>query len=87
MSNFKQNQKVSIRLFIKGKTQVHFLRSSTLGFQLNSNTLNLNILGKDNIVCVSLVNTTMFFNSIGKPNIPKETVPKFYPFFNMYTRI
>jgi hypothetical protein len=44
---------------------------------LNLNTLNLNILGKDNIVCVSLVNATMCLNSIGEPN-----VPKFYPYIN-----
>ena len=36
---------------------------------MNSNILNLNILGKDNIVCVSLVNITMCINSIGKFNI------------------
>ncbi len=48
-----------------GKTQVQFLRLSTLGFQLN-----LNILGKDNIVCVSLVNATMYLNLIGEPNVP-----------------
>ena len=36
---------------------------------MNSNTLNLNILGKHNIVCVLLVNETMYLNSIGKPNI------------------
>ena len=44
--------------------------SLTLGSQLNSNTLNLNILGKDNIVCISLVNATMCLNSIGEPNVP-----------------
>ena len=32
--------------------------------------LNLNILGKYNIVYVSLVNATMYLNSIEKPNIP-----------------
>ena len=32
--------------------------------------MNLNILGKDNIVCVSLVNATMCLNSIIEPNIP-----------------
>ena len=37
---------------------------------MNSNTLNLNILGKDNIICVSLVNATMCLNSIRKPNVP-----------------
>jgi hypothetical protein len=31
---------------------------------LNSNTLNLNILEKDNIICISLVNATMYLNSI-----------------------
>jgi hypothetical protein len=36
---------------------------------MNSNTLNLNILGKDNIVYVSLVNETMCLNSIGEPNV------------------
>ena len=36
---------------------------------MNSNILNLNILEKDNIVCVSLVNATMYLNSIGKPNV------------------
>jgi hypothetical protein len=37
---------------------------------MNSNTLNLNILEKDNIVCVSLVNATICLNSIEKPNVP-----------------
>jgi hypothetical protein len=37
---------------------------------MNSNTLNLNILGKNNIICVSLVNATMCLNSIGESNIP-----------------
>ena len=46
------------------------LRYSSLGSYLNSNTLNLNILGKDNIVCVSLVNITMCLNSIGELNVP-----------------
>ena len=55
---------------IKDKTQVQFYRLSTLGSQLNSNTLNLNILGKDNIVCVSLVNAIMCLNSIEEPNVP-----------------
>jgi hypothetical protein len=32
--------------------------------------LNLNIFGKDNIVCVSLVNTTICLNSIREPNVP-----------------
>ena len=32
-------------------------------------TLNLNILGKDNIVCVLLVNATMYLNLIGEPNV------------------
>ena len=32
--------------------------------------LNLNILGKDNIICVSLVNAIMYLNSIGKFNVP-----------------
>ena len=31
--------------------------------------MNLNILGKYNIVCVSLVNATMYLNSIEKPNV------------------
>ncbi len=31
--------------------------------------LNLNILGKDITVCVSLLNATMCSNSIGEPNI------------------
>jgi hypothetical protein len=31
--------------------------------------LNLNILEKYNIVCVSLVNATMCLNSIGEPNV------------------
>jgi hypothetical protein len=31
--------------------------------------LNLNILGKDNIVCVSLVNANMCLNSIGEPDV------------------
>ncbi len=53
----------------KNKTYVQFLRLSTLGFQLNLNTLNLNILRKDNIICVSLINATMYLNSIVKPNI------------------
>ena len=39
---------------------------------MNSNILNLNILGKDNIVCVSLVNAIMCLNSIGEPNVPNE---------------
>ena len=52
-----------------GKTQVQFFRSSTLGSQLNLNTLNLNIIGNDNIVCVSLVNTTMCLNSIRGPYV------------------
>ena len=56
-------------MFKKDKTQVQFLRSSTLGFQLNSNTLNKNILRKDNIVCVSLVNVTMCLNSIRELNV------------------
>ena len=56
-------------LFIKDKTQVQFFRSSLLGFQLNSNTLNLNILRKDNIAGVSLVNVTMYFNSIEESNV------------------
>ncbi len=33
-----------------GKSQVQFLMLSILGYQLNLNTLNLNILGKVNIV-------------------------------------
>ena len=37
---------------------------------LNSNKLNLNILGKYNIVCVSLVNATMRLNSIRELNVP-----------------
>ena len=53
----------------KGKTQVQFFRLSILGSQLNSNTLNLNIFKKDNIVCVSLVNATMCLNLIGEPNV------------------
>ena len=57
-------------LFQLGKTQVKFFRSNTLDSQLNSSTLNLNILGKDNIVCVLLVNATMYLNSIGEPNAP-----------------
>ena len=32
-------------------------------------TLNLNILEKDNIVCISLINTTMYLNLIGEPNV------------------
>ena len=36
---------------------------------MNSNTLNLNILGKDNIGCVSLVNATMCSNSTREPNV------------------
>ncbi len=32
--------------------------------------MNLNILGKDNIVCVLLVNPNMCLNSIGDPNVP-----------------
>jgi hypothetical protein len=31
--------------------------------------LNLNIFGKDNIICVSLVNVTMCLNSIGEFNV------------------
>ena len=31
--------------------------------------MNLNILGKYNIVCVSLFNATMYLNSIEKPNV------------------
>jgi hypothetical protein len=34
-------------------------------------TLNLNIFGKDNIVCVSLVNAIMYLNLIGETNVPK----------------
>ena len=55
---------------LQGKTQVQFLRSSTLGFQLNSNTLNLNILRKDNIICISLINAIMYLNLIEEPNVP-----------------
>ena len=55
--------------FLMDKTQVQFLRSSTLGFQLNSNTLTKNILRKDNIVCVSLVNAIMCLNSIKELNV------------------
>ena len=33
-------------------------------------SLNLNIIRKDNIVYISLVNTTMYLNSINKLNIP-----------------
>ena len=36
---------------------------------MNSNTLNLNILEKDNIVYVLLVNATVYLNSIGQLNI------------------
>ena len=36
---------------------------------MNSNILNLNILGKDNIVCISLVNATICLNSIEEPNV------------------
>ena len=32
--------------------------------------LNLNILKKDNIACILLVNVTMYLNSIDKLNIP-----------------
>jgi hypothetical protein len=32
--------------------------------------LNLNILGKDNIVCVLLFNVTICLNSIGEPSVP-----------------
>ncbi len=34
-------------------------------------TINLNILKKYNIICILLVNTTMYLNSIKKPNVPK----------------
>jgi hypothetical protein len=46
---------------------------STLGSLIefkHITALNLNILGKDNIVCVSLINATMCLNSIGEPNVP-----------------
>ena len=36
---------------------------------MNSNTLNSNILKKDNIVCISLVNATICLNLIEKPNV------------------
>ena len=32
-------------------------------------TFNLNIIEKDNIVYILLVNTTMFLNSISDPNV------------------
>ena len=67
-----EKTKIPLKLFLyyfKGKIQVQFLRSSTLGSQLNS-ILNLNILGKDNIVCISLVNATMCLNLIGELNVP-----------------
>jgi hypothetical protein len=54
-----------VKLRYSSLGQVHIL-----GSYINSNTLNLNILGKDNIVCILLVNTTMCLNSIGKPNVP-----------------
>ena len=53
----------------KGKIHVQFLRSSTFGSQLNSNILNLNIIRKDNIICVLWVYATMCLNSIGEPNM------------------
>ena len=37
---------------------------------MNLNTLNLSILGKNNIVCVSLVNATMRLNTIRELNVP-----------------
>ena len=54
----------------KGKTYIQFLRSNTLSSWLDSNTLNINVFGKDDIVCVSLINATMYLNSIEEPNIP-----------------
>ena len=53
------------------KIKVQFFRLSTLGSWLNSNILNLNILEKDNIVCVLLINITMRLNSIREPNVLK----------------
>ena len=46
---------------------------STLGFLIEFKHIiafNLIILGKDNIICFSLDNTSMCSNSIGKPNVP-----------------
>ena len=37
---------------------------------------------KYNIICVLLVNATMYLNSIEEPNVPKWTLPKFYPKWN-----
>ena len=51
--------------FLLGKTQVQFLSSNTL-----DSLLNLNIIGKDNIVCISYFNATMCLNLIGEPNVP-----------------
>ena len=54
-----------VKLRYSSLGQVHIL-----GSYINSNTLNLNILEKDNIVCISLVNATMCLNSIGESNVP-----------------
>ena len=69
--NYFFKQYLWATIYLKGKTQVQFFRSSssTLDSQLNSNILNLNILEKNNIVYVSLVNATMCLNSIEKHNV------------------
>ncbi len=56
-----------------GKTQVQFLRLDTLGSLIEFKyiiALNLNILEKNNIVCISLVNATMCLNSIKELKVP-----------------
>ena len=63
---------------------LQFLKSSTLSSLLNSNTLNLNILRKDNIVCVSLVNANMCLNSIEESNVSNlRNYTSVLPFANM----
>ena len=64
--NFEQRTLILIRVKLR---YIQFIKSSTLNSYLNSNTLNLNILGKDNIVYVLLVNATIYLNSIGEPNV------------------
>ena len=53
---------------------------------MNSNTLNLNIFEKDNIVCVSLMNATMRLNSIEESNVPNLKNCIFFFLFFLYDR-
>jgi hypothetical protein len=49
----------------KGKTELQLLRFNYIKFLVEFKYIEFKYFGKDNIVCVSLVNATMYLNSIG----------------------